>query len=98
MAEQSNPVWRYGKKSPNFAPIRNEYGIALAGKGKKEEAIKQFETAAKLPGYNMDQGPAFPESYKPCQEKESAKMQKKVPKITGNSLKKQNSMRSAKNI
>jgi tetratricopeptide (TPR) repeat protein len=40
------------KKSPNFAPARNEYGIALAKKGYIEEARRQFEIAQNLTGDN----------------------------------------------
>lgn len=50
---QRNIVWQNNytlfkdtvKKSPNFAPARNEYGIALAKMGRKEEAIEQFKYA-----------------------------------------------------
>lgn len=38
------------KKSPNFAPARNEYAIALYKKGRIEEARKQFEIAERLAG------------------------------------------------
>ncbi len=36
------------KKSPDFGPVHNELGIALLDKGKKEEAKKEFEIAARL--------------------------------------------------
>lgn len=41
------------KKSPNFAPPRIEYGIALAESGNRKEAIKQFEMASKMSGNEM---------------------------------------------
>jgi len=36
------------KKSPDFGPAHNELAIALLAKGRKEEAKKEFEIAAKL--------------------------------------------------
>jgi tetratricopeptide (TPR) repeat protein len=36
------------KKNPNFAPIRNEYAVALFKKGRKEEAMRQLSIAIKL--------------------------------------------------
>lgn len=44
------------KKSPNFAPARNEYGIALTENGKISEAIKQFEIATKISGHERIKG------------------------------------------
>lgn len=38
------------KKSPNFAPARNEYGLALMNKGRYNEALEQFKLARKLAG------------------------------------------------
>lgn len=38
------------RKSPNFAPARNEYGIALLRKGKYDEAREQFLMAKGLVG------------------------------------------------
>lgn len=38
------------KKSPNFAPARNEYGLALMNKGRYNEALEQFKLARELAG------------------------------------------------
>jgi len=38
------------KKSPNFAPARNEYGLALMRLGRYDEALEQFRQAQKLAG------------------------------------------------
>lgn len=38
------------KKSPDFAPARNEYGLALMNKGRYKEALEQFQIAKKLAG------------------------------------------------
>jgi tetratricopeptide (TPR) repeat protein len=38
------------KKSPNFAPARNEYGLALMRRGRYDEALEQFKQAQKFAG------------------------------------------------
>lgn len=58
MTVQRNYIWQDNlslfedtvKKSPRFAAARNEYGIALAKKGRLDEAREQFVMAQRLGG------------------------------------------------